>query len=147
MRRPASFFSFFFYSVLGVCMIGCTLVQHQQTVSDGEIVASGDFDVHGTIDCEPNEGPMGTPVTVIIVLDRGASLVCEIQALQATEESCWEFVRTPQIDPVQYDAVTWSIGHGVYLSGKNGIVRFSVCNTDTEIGSGDIDINSGKPAA
>ncbi len=42
--------------------------------------------------------------------------------MQATEESSYDFMKTPDIDPVQYDTATWSVGHGVYLSGKNGVV-------------------------
>jgi hypothetical protein len=144
MARPALFLISLVYPIVTICLFGCTLIQHAQTISDSEIVGSDGFDIHGTVDCEPNEGPMGTPVTITIVFDRGAPLVYEIQTLQATEESSYEFVRTPEIDPVLCDAATWSVGHGVYLSGKNGVVRFSVRNTDTEIGRGDIDINGGE---
>jgi hypothetical protein len=112
-----------------------------------EVCRKLSFDLHGTVDCEPNEGPSANPVTVTIAFDRGENLAYEIHTLQATEESSYEFVRTPDIDPVQCDAATWSVGHGVYLSGKNGVVLFSVRNTNAEIGRGDIDINGGKPAS
>jgi hypothetical protein len=124
---------------------GCVLDQAGSTISDGELVGIEDLDVHGMIDCEPNEGHMGTPVTITITFDRNAILVQEIRTWQAYERSSWEFERTPDIDPQNEDGNRWAVWRNLFLSGESGIVRFYAINSDERIGFGDIEINGGKP--
>ena len=90
----------FLVFITAVCLFGCVFIPHDQTISDGEIEVIGGYALHGTLDCEPNEGPMATSVTITIILDRGSHLFSEIHMLREAEEFSWEFVRTPNIDPV-----------------------------------------------
>jgi hypothetical protein len=90
----------FLVSITAVFLFGCVFILHDQTISDGEIEGIGGYDLHGTVDCEPNEGPVGTPASITVVFNCGANLVCEIHTLQATGEFSYEFVRTPKVDPV-----------------------------------------------
>ena len=126
---------------------GCISDSSDSTISDGELVGIGDWDVHGTIDCEPNSGRQGTPVTITIILDRGESQVEEIRAWQAYEMSSWEFVRTPDVDPKKESGDRWSVWHNLFLTGESGIVRFYAINNDIRIAWGDVDINGGRYAA
>jgi len=130
---------------IALVISGCVLDQAGSTISDGELVGIGDWDVHGTIDCEPNEGHMGTPVTITITFDRNADLVQEIRTWQAYERSSWEFERTPDIDPQKEDGNIWAVWRNLFLSGESGIVLFYAINNNEQIGSGDIEINGGKP--
>lgn len=111
----------------------------------GELVGIGIHDVHGMIDYEPNEGHMGTPVTITLTFDRNADLVQEIRTWQAYERSSWEFERTPDIDPQKEDNARWTVWRNLFLSGESGIVRFYAINNNERIGFGDIEINGGKP--
>ena len=122
---------------------GCVLDQAGSTISDGELVGIETYDVHGMIDCEPNEGHMGTPVT--ITFDRNAILVQEIRTWQAYERSSWVFERTPDINSQKEDDARWTVWRNLFLSGESGIVRFYAINSDDRIGFGEIEINGGKP--
>lgn len=102
-------------------------------------------DVHGMIDCEPNEGHMGTPVTITITFDKNAALVDEIRTWQAYERSSWDFERTPDVDPQKEVANRWAVWRNLFLSGESGIVRFYAINENEQIGFVDVEINGGKP--
>jgi len=108
-------------------------------------VGIGIHDVHGMIACEPNEGHMGTPVTITLTFDRNADLVEEIRTLQACEKSSWEFERTPDIVPQKEVANRWAVWRNLFLSDESGIVRFYAINDNIRIGFGDVEINGGKP--
>ncbi|UCB45718.1 MAG: hypothetical protein JSV25_16180 [Spirochaetota bacterium] len=58
----------------------CVVESFDSSISDGEIVGIGGWNVHATINCEPNTGPQGTPITITIYFDLGSSLVDDIQA-------------------------------------------------------------------
>lgn len=130
---------------IALVISGCVLDQAGSTISDGELVGIGIHDVHGMIDYEPNEGHMGTPVTITLTFDRNADLIKEIRTWQAYERSSWEFERTPDIDPQNRDDASWTVWRNLFLSGESGIVRFYAINDNIRIGFGDIEINGGKP--
>jgi hypothetical protein len=133
-------------SLITVIVIsGCVVESTDSSITDGEIIGIEGWDIHATIDCTPNTGHQGTPIMITIVFDVGGSLVNDIQTWQAYLETNWEFVRTPDIDPVKESTNSWTIWHNVFLSGEPGVVRFYALNGETTVAHGDIDVNGGKP--
>lgn len=128
-----------------VITVGCVLDGTGSTISGDDLVGIGINDVHGMIDCEPNEGHMGTPVTITITFDKNAALVDEIRTWQAYERSSWDFERTPDVDPQKEVANRWAVWRNLFLSGESGIVRFYAINENEQIGFVDVEINGGKP--
>jgi hypothetical protein len=137
---------FLLTSLLTVLIIsGCVVGGSESSISDGEIIGIEGWDIHAAIDCTPNTGRQGTPIKITIIFDLGGSLVNDIQTWQAYHETNWEYVRTPDIDPVKESTNSWTIWHNIFLSGEPGVVRFYALNGETRIAYGDIDVNGGKP--
>lgn len=130
--------------LLLITLTSCSLSNSIPRIEDGEIDGIEGWNVHATINCEPNSGHTGTPVTVTIYFDQGYALVHDVETWQAIEDWGWEFKRTPEVDPEKEDAYTWITGYGLFLSGKAGILRYYAVNGGTKIAYGDIDVNGGK---
>lgn len=115
------------------------------TISDGEMLGTGSYVglIRATINCEPNSGVFGTPVTLTITFTSGGSYVNQIKVYQKPSGGT-SYTYTPDVNPVKQSANVWvAPSAGIFLTGNAAWVKFVGVNSGgTEIVLGIIEVNN-----
>jgi hypothetical protein len=89
----------------------------------------------------PNQGSIGTPVTITISFTKGGSLVDHIDVYQKAKKNNYVAERLAYADPVKQSNGTW-LTKGLVLTGESGYVLFKAINVNgVVIASGAANIN------
>jgi hypothetical protein len=118
-------------------------------IQDAPMRGIDGWDVDADIDVEPNQGPFGIPVTIMLTFQRGGDQVAAIETWQAVQRTGGEFVRTEYdpfgypLDPVQEGTDLWRTD-GLFLTGLPAVIRYyALDSSGTRIALGDVDVNGG----
>ncbi|MBI4739165.1 hypothetical protein HY772_06435 [Candidatus Woesearchaeota archaeon] len=113
------------------------------TISDGTMEGIGSYVglISATINCDPNSGPYGTPVTITITFTKGGSYVNSIKVYQKLVGG--SYIYYSGVDPVKQSANVWVSPEGIGLTGNAGWLKFVGVNSGgTEIVLGIIEVNN-----
>lgn len=118
------------------------------TITGGVMQGINGFEgqIAGTITVNPEDGPFGTPIDVLVQLTTGADLVetvCLYDAMATSDTREFAYFQLRYtLDQIADDS--WAQSKFLYLSGLPGLLRFYGLNHDGDkVCVGDVSLNGG----